>query len=245
MKLLNNKGMTIIEILLCFVLAALITASVYSIVDNFSSNKQIEIDKKEIVVQKTIFTKAILDDTVGLGLQSINVNDSYLYPAKAVTHSPKTLYGSSCTAFNATEWSCVSSYTDSSETIFKSDSTNIIEVEFLFKNGDTKELRILKQVSNESYEPDSSKHFSDKFYIAYGKVNLATNKITVESKIDFNSFGFNKKGSLKFYNTKIGNIAIDITEGIFKLDLRFDNPSLGQKYGISLIMPSSIDEADV
>ena len=243
MKRLNNKGLSIVEILLCFVLAALITASIYSIVDNFSSNKQIESDKKEIIVQKTTFTKSILDDTVGLGLQSINVNNSYPYPAKTVTQSPKDLYGCE-NAFNANEWNCATSYTDDSSNIFKAKSTNIIEVEFLFKNGETKELRILKQVSNESYISDSSKHFSDKFYIAYGKVNN-TNQMTVESKIDFNSFGYYKKGTLKLYNTKIGNISIGLKEGIFKIDLRFDNPSLGQKYGINIVMPSSIDEADI
>lgn len=247
MKRLNNKGISIVEILLCFVLAALITASIYNIVDNFSNNKQIEMDKKEIIVQKTIFTKAILDDTVGLGLQSINVNNSDPHPSKAVTQSPQDLYGT-CNAFDSTEWKCVSSYSDSSPNIFKANSTNIIEVEFVFKNGDTKELRILKQVSNESYETDTSKQFSDKFYIAYGKLNPTAgspNKMTVESKIDFDSFGYNKKGSLKIFNTKIGNIAIALNDGIFKLDLRFDNSSLGQKYGINIVMPSSIDEADI
>ena len=243
MKRLNNKGISIVEILLCFVLAALITTSLYNIVDNFSSNKQIESDKKEIIVQKTTFTKAILDDIVGLGLQSININNSYPYPPKTVTQSPKDLY--TCeNAFNANDWNCATSYSDASANIFKAKSTNIIEVEFLFKNGDTKELRILKQVSNESYESDTSKQFSDKFYIAYGKVNNL-NRMTVESKIDFDSFGYYKKGTFKLYKTKIGNIAIDLNDGIFKLDLRFENSSLGQKYGINIVMPSSIDEADI
>lgn len=258
MKKLNNKGISIIEILLCFVLAALITVSLYNILDTISSTRNIEEQKLEIQTQKSQLTKRILGDIVEYGLQSISINGSKKAVSKTVTDTPKDLYASNCNVFDAEKWTCVnnSNYTNDARTrsnTFYSDATSVQVVTFNFKNGITKELRILKQVNNYNIE-SAANHYGDKFFIGYGEptelittVGVTPNpfkKGTIDS-IDFDSFGYETRNDDKIYQTKIGNINIDKSNDFLKLDIRFDNPNVKQRYGIYIITPTSIDQAYV
>ena len=265
MKRLNNKGTTIIEIILCFALASLIIFSLYNIMDTISTNKRNEEAKFEIVNQKTLLTKNILSDIVQNGLQSISINGSKKDVSKTVTDTPAELYGSTatdCLTFNAITWQCSShDYVDdaslkarSSDTIFKSSATSAMVITFSFKNGEQKELRILKQVNNHNLENITAK-YGDKFYIAYGtpenvinteQVGKTENKFTgVIETINFDSFKSQKIGPDKIYETQIGNININKSNQFLKLDLRFNDIDLKQRYGLYIVTPTTIDQAYV
>ena len=68
MKKLNNKGMTIIEVLVCFVLVAIITTSMYNSISNINDRRNIESMKEKIINVKNLITKDIEDDIVKKGL---------------------------------------------------------------------------------------------------------------------------------------------------------------------------------
>lgn len=68
MKKLNSKGLTIVEILICFVLVALITVSVYSSISTFNNKKNVESYKEKIYTYKNTLTKIIQDDLIKNGL---------------------------------------------------------------------------------------------------------------------------------------------------------------------------------
>lgn len=68
MKKLNNKGITTIEVLICFVLVVIITVSMYATVSNFNEKKIIEGYKEEIYDYKNTLTKEIQDDFIKVGL---------------------------------------------------------------------------------------------------------------------------------------------------------------------------------
>lgn len=68
MKKLNNKGITTIEVLICFILVVIITVSMYATVSNFNEKKIIEGYKEEIYDYKNILTKDIQDDFIKIGL---------------------------------------------------------------------------------------------------------------------------------------------------------------------------------
>ena len=68
MKKLNNKGMTIIEVLVCFVLVAIITTSMYNSISNFNDRRNLESMKEKIINVKNLFTKQVEDDIVKKGL---------------------------------------------------------------------------------------------------------------------------------------------------------------------------------
>ena len=68
MRKLNNKGITTIEVILCFILVAIITVSMYSTISSFNEKRIIERDKEEIYSYKNILTKDIQDDFIKIGL---------------------------------------------------------------------------------------------------------------------------------------------------------------------------------
>lgn len=68
MKKLNNKGITTIEVLICFILVVIITVSMYATVSSFNEKKIIEGYKEEVYDYKNILTKDIQDDLIKIGL---------------------------------------------------------------------------------------------------------------------------------------------------------------------------------
>lgn len=72
MKKLNNKGITTIEVLICFILVVIITVSMYATVSNFNEKKIIEGYKEEIYDYKNVLTKDIQDDFIKIGLTHAN-----------------------------------------------------------------------------------------------------------------------------------------------------------------------------
>ena len=73
MKKLNNKGITIIEILLCFVLVIGITASLFSSLNNYKEKQQLESNRNAITTYKNLLTKDIQDDLIYKKLKSATV----------------------------------------------------------------------------------------------------------------------------------------------------------------------------
>lgn len=65
---LNNKGITTVEVLICFVLVVIITASMYAIISSFNDKKAIESAREEINTYKNILTKDIQEDFVKIGV---------------------------------------------------------------------------------------------------------------------------------------------------------------------------------
>lgn len=72
MKKLNNKGITTIEVLICFILVVIITVSMYATVSGFNEKKIVEGYKEEIYDYKNILTKDIQDDFIKIGLTHAN-----------------------------------------------------------------------------------------------------------------------------------------------------------------------------
>ena len=68
MKRLNNKGITTIEVLICFVIIVIITISMYSTISAFNEKRQIETKKERIYTYKNLLTKEIQDDFIKIGL---------------------------------------------------------------------------------------------------------------------------------------------------------------------------------
>jgi type II secretory pathway pseudopilin PulG len=71
MKKLNNKGVTLIEVLLCFVLVAIIVLSITSSVTTYKNKAQFESNKEQVMTYKNNITKLINDDFVKIGLTEV------------------------------------------------------------------------------------------------------------------------------------------------------------------------------
>lgn len=68
MKRLNNKGMTTVEVIICFVLVVLITVSMYTTISSYSTKIRTEENKAAILNYKEVLTKDIQDDFIKIGL---------------------------------------------------------------------------------------------------------------------------------------------------------------------------------
>ena len=64
MKKLNNKGLTAIEVLVCFAIISVIVISMLNIVNNYKNKQNLESYKSSINTYKTTLTKAIYDDII-------------------------------------------------------------------------------------------------------------------------------------------------------------------------------------
>ena len=104
MKKLNNKGMTIIEVLVCFVLVAIISTSMYNSISNFNDRRNLESMKEKVINVKNIFTKEVEDDIVKKGL--VYASDKQTLTGPYHMTASGLVPGGSCNA-NSKVGSCV------------------------------------------------------------------------------------------------------------------------------------------
>lgn len=74
-KKLNNKGMTAVEILVCFILVVVITVSMYTTVSSYKNKQQIEAFKEQIYTYKNLLSKDINDDLIKKGLIDAKITE--------------------------------------------------------------------------------------------------------------------------------------------------------------------------
>lgn len=67
MKKLNNKGLTAIEVLICFSITAVIVISLFKTINNYKTKGAIESDKNLITTYKNTVTKTIQEDIIKRG----------------------------------------------------------------------------------------------------------------------------------------------------------------------------------
>ena len=71
MKRLNNRGITTIEILICFILLAVISTSLYNTVSIYRNKQILEREKEKIYTYTNLLTKEIQDDIIKKGLNNV------------------------------------------------------------------------------------------------------------------------------------------------------------------------------
>ena len=93
---LNSRGITTIEVILCFVLVFIMTFSMYGTVSSYNDKRIIEKDKNEILSYKYLLTKTIQDDFVNNELSHVSIENNF-------EPSGKKTYILHCTLKNGTK----------------------------------------------------------------------------------------------------------------------------------------------
>ena len=83
---LNNKGITTIEVLLCFVLIVIISVSMYNTISTYNERRILESNKQAIISYKNTLTKTIQDDFIKIGLTHATYERRANDEDKSVTH---------------------------------------------------------------------------------------------------------------------------------------------------------------
>ena len=76
MKKLNNKGITTIEVLLTFVLVAVISISLFSVISSYNDMRIEKINIAKVTAYKNALTKTIQDDLIMLNLKDVSYSAS-------------------------------------------------------------------------------------------------------------------------------------------------------------------------
>ena len=74
MKKLNNKGITTIEVLVCFIIIVVITVSMYSTISYYNEKRIVEGYKQKIMGLKNELTRDIHTDLIGIGLVDAKID---------------------------------------------------------------------------------------------------------------------------------------------------------------------------
>lgn len=76
MKLVNNKGFSIIEIIICFAFTMVIAIGLFLIASNYKTKQQLESSKRDLQTYKTTLVFDIQKDITEKGLSKIETCDS-------------------------------------------------------------------------------------------------------------------------------------------------------------------------
>ncbi len=138
MKKLNNKGMTIIEVLVCFVLVAIISTSMYNSISNFNDRRNIESMKEKIINVKNLFTKQVEDDIVKKGL--VYASEPQPISGGTWTATPTGVYNTGSCGNNSKVGSCVNNAAADGR-----------RITFTFRDMSQKELIAVRDTEGKNY----------------------------------------------------------------------------------------------
>lgn len=94
LKKLNNKGMTLVEVVVCFALVTIVLVSMYSSISVYKTKQNIESYKETVITYKNLLTKEIQDDLIKKGLiyaSATNSDEVYTVNMSFKDGSSKTL----------------------------------------------------------------------------------------------------------------------------------------------------------
>lgn len=212
---LNNRGVTAVEILVCFVLMVIMVSSMYGTVVSYKNRQNIESAKEQILAYKNLLTKEIQDDLIKRGLTDAKITDSL--NAEVTGNVDKT-------------------YTV--ELTFRDGSKKTLKVEALYAKdfGSCTTSDVTCQNDKDDYLAISYGVEGTDNYTVYKLPDLGYgyNGNTYSTNSNCSSKG---SDGCKIYDFRINNIIVDTTNNIFSFYVGFSHPNLGTRYGIDIVCP--------
>lgn len=213
-KKLNNKGMTAVEVLICFVLVVIISVSMYTTVSAYQNKQQIEGMKEKIMTYKNLLTKEINDDLIKDGLVS----------AKILNFNRNNVTGDS-------EASIEMSLRNGTKKCLKVKSNKAYDYFWDPDDPDT----VSKLPPNEDK--------NDEFMISYGTCGSETDypipdlgESYNQNTNDAQNGECGAEGCI-IKDLRINNVDMSIENSILNIYIGFYHPDLGTRYSIDIICP--------
>ena len=209
MKKLNNKGITIIEVLVCFVLVVIIAMSLFSTISAYNDKRMAENYKTRIYSYKNILTKDIQDDFITIGLTHATYKRTVDSTTKKVTHQVD------CNLSDGTRRRLIISQRFTRSASHPDGNPNLDD-EFKIKYGNPD-----REITD--YElPDLGS--------SYVKINDAGKPVSCKDK--------NEAGCHEQKDLSVNNILIEITgDNVLSIYIGFYHPELSTRYGINIVAP--------
>ena len=195
---LNNKGMSVVELLASFIIVALIITTLYNTMNNFSDKRVEESAKESIYTYKNLLTKEIYDDITMNGLIDVQTSKIADTPATALPGFGKTCSGSYY-CVSGTGDSCASS--DGTYCVPVS-SSSLTRVAFTFRDTSKKVLIVAKSSSKDviAYGSENDLHIYD--LPKYDNNSLRVGN--VKSELKYPVFNFEMRFEHPLFSQKYG-----------------------------------------
>lgn len=223
MKLLklNNKGLTAVEILVCFALMVVLVVSMYSTVTTYKNKQNIESDRDKIVAYKNLLTKEIQDDLVKKGLVDAKILDE-------LNTSVDRYY--------------------KVELIFRDGTKKILEVKSDYARdfgacmeddgacqNDKDDVLVIGYGSAPGADDYVEYPLPDLGYGYNGNV-FSTNPLC-SGNFDAAGNSVDDPEGCKVYDFRINNVIVSTNDSIFSFYVGFYHPDLETRYGIDIVCP--------
>ena len=216
---LNSKGMTTVEILVSFVLVAIISTSLYTTINGYNRKMERENFKLEISKYKNILTKQIQDDIIKSGLISVQIKEF---------HAEKTL-------------------ADGTKVIDPEHPDDIYVVDLELKDHSVKRLAVRRRLA-EYYIQDSSdteaSKIDDYFMVYYGTPSVAigsanrTNYMNGLEEFPIPDVGEGENDQHKTVkDLRLTNVMIKDENKVLSIFLGFQHIDEGTRYAINIVCP--------
>jgi len=209
MKTLNNKGLTLIELLVSVAIASAIVISMFSVIMNYQTEQSTEAIKGEIISYKNNITKLIQTDAIKGELKSVKLNQI----EKRANYSQYTFI----LKFNKT-------------VDFSANNKSIYEKKLIIRMSDTSDNYIIyTDINNEGNAQEV------KYKLPNTGQGTITNKET-NAKIITNLNKFSAISTNIEENTPLVD-DLNIGVNYFDLDITISNNELGGDYHIKIVTP--------
>lgn len=84
---LNSKGMTTVEVILCFVLVSIMSVSMFSTISSYNEKRILEDHKAKVIDYKNILTKEIQMDFIRNGIAQVTTNEMTIANDSMITYT--------------------------------------------------------------------------------------------------------------------------------------------------------------
>lgn len=214
---LNNKGMTIVEILVCFMIVTFISVSLFNTVETFNNKKSIESAKSALLEYRNNIDKMIEDDLIHKGLINAQVFDHHNDTPNA-THPDGNFFYQDVKLF------------------FRDGSTKTLRI-YDERAGDYYYNLEGQAVAAGEKEAACTGH-NDKFYIQYGS-NLSPSGDYIEYLLpDVGEYENAECSSHEIIkDIRFGKIEVSVKDNVLVIYVGFTHPELGNDYSINIVAP--------
>ena len=224
MIILNNKGMTVVELLASFIIVALIMTTLYATMNNFSDKRVEESAKESIYTYKNLLTKEIYDDIIKKGLIAVDTSKATDDVKTAMSHFGYDI----C---NTGDLYCVdgdkdlctgSTHINDHAACIRKNNAVLTRVVFTFRDTSQKTLIVAKGTDGD--------------IIAYGVVGRVT-----DANSDLHIYDLPKYDGAAL---RVGNVKSVLKYPNYDFEMRFEHPLFSQQYGVFIRAIIGIDSFD-
>lgn len=214
MKKLNNKGLTAIEILVCFAIISVIVISMFNIINNYKEKKDLESYKLDITTYKNTVTKTIYDDIIknnGVISATIKQEDG------DTIDNPTEAYMQ-----NTFKYEITLEYVNNKKSIIVIDNKSRC---FTYKRENGKKVVDQKNQECTPEISDNIDYENSEYYISFTDSEIVTDRFDLP----------------KIYQLKYNDIKADEINGVFHIKIGLWHSDFGTKYDVlNIITPNVI-----